>query len=257
MTSPLFSIITVTRNAQHLLPPTLESIAAQRFSDYELIIQDGNSTDETLKVVNDSNIPSDKLKIHSEKDSGIYDAMNKGVERAKGIYLIFLNAGDSFHSENTLALIAESALSHGYPDIIYGQTQIVDSNRHPLAMRHLTAPPSLKVSDFAKGMVVCHQAFISKREISGKYDLKYRFSADYKWCIDCLAKSSSNKLIDTILVDYLFGGTTDNNRYRSLKERFSIMCGYYGFLATIVNHLGFIPRFLKRRKLEKKFITSD
>ncbi|MDE6321826.1 MAG: glycosyltransferase, partial [Muribaculaceae bacterium] len=175
-------------------------------------------------------------------DRGLYDAMNKGLARAQGDYVIFLNAGDSFHSPDTLQLIADAAMDHDYPGIIYGQTDIVDADRRRIGPRHLTAPEVLEFKSMANGMVVCHQAFVALRKITEPFDLRYRFSADYEWCLRCLKKSKRNQYIDAVLIDYLNEGVTTRNHSKSLMERFKIMCRYYGTLPTIARHFKFLFR---------------
>lgn len=97
-------------------------------------------------------------------------------------------------------------------------------------------------------MLVCHQAFVALRRITGGYNLKYRFSADYDWCVRCLQHSRKNiSLGKTVLIDYLNEGVTTRNRLKSLIERFRIMAFYYGFLPTVGRHIGFIFRALKRK----------
>lgn len=241
--SALFSIITITFNAEKELPATLDSVKKQSFNDFEHLIIDGKSSDNTVKIAQESSIAS--IKIVSEKDKGLYDAMNKGINTATGKYLIFLNAGDAFHSPDTLEMLAEAAKSN--PDIIYGQTQLVDSNRNFVAMRHLTAPKNLSFNSFKKGMLVCHQAFVVKREIAEQYDLSYRFSADYEWCLRCLKTMKSNAFIDKVIIDYLTDGLTDKNMKASLKERYKIMCKYYGTIPTAIRHIGFLSRFAWRK----------
>ena len=223
----------------------MASIAEQTCRDFEHIVIDGKSKDRTVSIA--TAMSSDNCKIISEPDSGLYDAMNKGIRNASGKYLIFLNAGDSFHSSNTLQTIADAIFDSGYGDIIYGQTQLVDADRKRIADRHLTAPERLTVNSFSKGMLVCHQAFVAKREIVEPYDLTYRFSADYDWCIRCLQKSTSNIYIPEILIDYLNEGVTTANLKASLKERFRIMRKYYGLPLTLFRHVGFIPRALWRK----------
>lgn len=246
---PLFSIITVTFNAANTLPATLASVKSQTCQLYEHIIMDGASKDNTIEIAKNAGI--ENLKITSEPDKGLYDAMNKAIDKSTGEYLIFLNAGDAFHSPNTLQNIADVIMDNDFPGIVYGQTQLVDNNRNRIGDRHLTAPETLTFKSFAEGMVVCHQAFIVLRKVAVKYDLKYRFSADYEWCLRCLKRSMNNIYIDETIIDYLSEGLTTANRKASLKERFKIMCQYYGTLPTIWRHITFIPRFLKQRKKEK------
>lgn len=248
--SPLFSIITVTYNAAETLPATLASVKEQSCKLYEYIVMDGVSKDNTVELANNANIPN--ARIISSPDKGLYDAMNKAIDIATGEYLIFLNAGDAFHSPDTLQKIADVIMNHDFPGIVYGQTQLVNANRQRIGDRHLTAPEELTLKSFANGMLVCHQAFIALRRITGHYDLRYRFSADYEWCIRCLQHSRNNVYIPHTIIDYLSEGLTTANRKASLIERFKIMCYYYGTIPTIIRHIKFIPRFLKQRRIDKK-----
>lgn len=247
---PLFSIITVTYNAEATIMPTLESVDGQSFAGYEHLVIDGMSKDATISLI-DSN-PSSLRKVISEADSGIYDAMNKGISIARGKYLIFLNAGDRFHSAETLRHIADAIEANDYPGVVYGQTQLVDNNGHYIADRHLSAPEQLTYKSFANGMVVCHQAFVALARLAPLYNLKYRFSADYDWCIQCLQHSRKNVLVPETIIDYLQEGTTTANHKASLKERFRIMCHYYGIVPTVLRHISFVPRYIARRKKRLK-----
>ena len=240
--TPLFSIITITYNAAPTLPPTMQSVAAQTCGDYEHLIIDGASKDDTLAIA--QRYATDKTAIFSEPDRGLYDAMNKGLNRARGRYLIFLNAGDTFHSPTTLQTIADTARRNNFPGVIYGQTQLVDADRRRIADRHLTAPARLTADSFKNGMLVCHQAFVARRDIAPAYDLSYRLSADYDWCIRTLRQSTRNILIPEIIIGYLSEGLTTANRAASLKERYKIMCRHYGTLPTLLRHLKFLPRFI-------------
>lgn len=238
--NPLFSIITVTYNAEATIQPTLRSISRQTCRLFEHLVIDGASTDNTLRLIEDSGIA--ETKVYSEPDKGLYDAMNKGLGLAKGEYVIFLNAGDSFHSPSTLQTIADGIMDNDFPGIIYGQTDIVDSMRRRIGERHLRAPEELSLKSFANGMLVCHQAFVALRRITGPFNLKYRFSADYEWCIKCLQHSRHNVYIPEVIVDYLNEGMTTANHRKSLIERFRIMCHYYGTIPTILRHIKFIFR---------------
>lgn len=243
---PLFSIITVTYNAAGTIESTLDSVDRQTFSDYEHLVIDGDSTDGTQDIVKNTFNPNRKLV--SERDRGIYDAMNKGMSLARGRYLIFLNAGDRLHAANTLQIISEAIRQNDFPGIVYGQTNIIDCNGNMIGPRHLTAPDNLTLKSFAQGMVVCHQSFVVLREIADGFSPKYRFSSDYDWCIKCLQHSKHNVgLTDTVVTDFLAGGTTSQNHIKSLIERFKIMCHYYGTIPTIGRHFIFFIRALKRK----------
>ena len=241
---PLFSIITVTWNAAAVIAPTLESVQRQTNTDYEMLIIDGASTDDTLNIVRGASISS--LRVFSEPDQGLYDAMNKGIKRARGRYIIFLNAGDAFASDTVLARLAQ--LTSGNPGVIYGQTQLVDQSREVVGERHLTAPKRLTVDSFLRGMVVCHQAFVVRRDLAPEYDLQYRLSADYDWCIRVLKASPANAYAGRVpIISSLADGMTTRHHRASLLERYRIMCHHYGTMKAILAHLSFIPRFVKRR----------
>lgn len=252
---PLISVITVTYNAAGTLPATLASVRSQDFSDFEWLVIDGASTDGTQNLVISSQRRNETLL--SESDRGLYDAMNKGLMLAKGRYVLFLNAGDRFHCSNTLSQIASAIRENDFPGVVYGQTDIVNSAGERVADRHLQAPEILTYKSFAEGMVVCHQAFVARKDIVGKFDLQYRFSADYNWCICVLKRSGKNVYIPAVLIDYLAEGVTTKNRRASLTERFRIMSHHYGLWPTIFRHLKFLPRFLRRRRLEKEFISNS
>lgn len=246
MNTPLFAIITASYNASSTLPATLASVDEQTFTDYEHIIVDGASTDGSVDIVKAA--ANERRRLSAEPDKGIYDAMNKGMAMTTGRYLIFLNAGDTFHDRNTLGRIAKAIKDNNNPGIVYGQTILVDKDRKYMGERHLTAPKELSFKSFATGMLVCHQAFVALRQITDFYDLNYRFSADYEWCLRCLQHSRHNVYLgDEPIIDYLNEGVTTRNHKASLKERFDIMCDYYGTVPTVVRHIGFAFRQIKRK----------
>ena len=242
----IFSIITITYNAAGVLKKTMDSVFQQTYPGIEYIIIDGKSNDETLSIIKESE--SEKkhgfdFKWISEPDRGIYDAMNKGLSLAKGDYVYFLNAGDCFKNANILSDLAQIIKSENFPDIIYGETDLINYQNKIISGRRLKAPKNLTWKSFRMGMLVCHQAFIVKRNIAQEYDLQYRFSSDFDWCIRCMknAKTIVNSRIR--LVNYLYEGTTTANRKASLQERYKIMCKYYGTFPTLIRHLWFALRF--------------
>lgn len=154
---------------------------------------------------------------------------------------------DSFHSDDILGKYAAEAMKN--PDIIYADTVIVDSQRNFIAPRHLSVPDVLSFQSFADGMLVCHQAFMVKKDIAPFYDTSYRFSADYDWTIRCIRKSKPGNCVNlhTVAIDYLSDGMTDKNKMKSLLERFHIMKDHYGLTSTIINHISFIGRAAARK----------
>lgn len=244
--APLFSIITVTYNAAATLRRTLDSVASQSCKVYEHIIMDGASTDGTLDIARGSDNP--RLSVSSEPDKGIYDAMNKAMSHARGDYLIFLNAGDAFHSEDTLQHMADAIMDNDYPGIVYGQTKLIGSDGKAIGPRHLKAPSKLTLDSFKNGMVVCHQSMAVLSKIAPYYNLDYKYSADYEWCVLCLQHSKRNVYLPEVIADYLSEGLTTSHHRASLKERFRIMCKYYGTIPTIARHAKFAIRYIARRR---------
>lgn len=242
---PLFSIITVTYNAADTVGVTVESVRNQTFGDFEHIIVDGASSDNTIQIAR--NAGDQRLVIHSESDKGLYDAMNKGLGMARGQYVLFLNAGDTFHSPQSLEHYSEGAQRDA--DIIYADTVLVDAERNVIGPRHLSAPKVLTRSSFSHGMLICHQAFMVRRSLAPKYNLDYRFSADYDWTIRCIERTLPRKChnLDSIEIDYLSEGLTTANHRASLRERFNIMCRHYGTSLTVWRHVGFLGRAASRK----------
>ena len=237
---PKFSIITVTYNAGAVLEDTIQSVITQTYRNVEYIIVDGGSKDHTLDIINRY-----REHIHtlvSEPDKGLYDAMNKGIRLATGDYLCFLNAGDELHEDDTLQLMVHSITGTELPDVLYGETAIVDEEGHFLRMRRLSAPENLNWKSFKDGMLVCHQAFFPRRELAEPYDLRYRFSADFDWCIRIMKKARTLHNTHLTIIDYLEEGMTTRNQKASLKERFRIMAKHYGLIGTVAHHAWFVIR---------------
>lgn len=249
----LITIVTVTYNAESTLERTLKSVEMQTHGNVEHIIMDGASKDGTLAIAQAYKERNDDrdIRIVSEPDKGLYDAMNKAIAIANGEYICFLNAGDKLHNPQTLEYIVHIAQHNPDAGVIYGDTDIVDDNGMKLRERRLSPPKRLNWRSFKNGMLVCHQAFYAKRSIVPAYDLSYRFSADFDWCVRIMKKAAtmSMPLVNShlTLADYLSEGMTTANHKASLKERFAIMRKHYGLFTTLVQHAWFFVRaFIKK-----------
>ena len=242
---PTFSIITVTYNAAATIEATLLSFRQQTYRHFEHLIIDGASKDNTLYII--YKYKDDTIKVFSEPDKGLYDAMNKGIRMASCDYLCFLNAGDTFHEVDTLEKIANtiSTTPHGLPSIIYGETAIVNAERQFLHMRRHKAPDVLTWKSFQQGMLVCHQAFLVKRTLAEPYNLQYKYSSDFDWCIRMMKKADVISNTHLILIDYLDEGMTTRHHKESLIERLRIMAKHYGWCKTLIMHLWFAIRLLR------------
>lgn len=248
--APLFSIITVTFNAEKLLERTMLSVFRQSYPDIEYIIIDGASQDGTLDII--KRHAGQLAYWVSEPDKGLYDAMNKGLRQASGDYVLFLNAGDTLQQPDTIAGIAEVAQKKQLPDILYGETDLVDREGRFIAYRRLKAPEQLNWKSFRMGMLVCHQAFIVKRTLAPLYDLKYHYSSDFDWCIRCMKMAGNIQNTHLRLINYLNEGLTASNRKKSLKERYRIMVSYYGRIPVFLLHFWFAIRFYWAKWVKRK-----
>ena len=261
-----FSIITVTFNAEECIQPTLKSIEQQTYPLVEHIIIDNCSTDNTLLLCNEylqateENDNEHVVKIMSEPDKGLYDAMNKGLRQATNDYIVFLNAGDRLPANDTLETIA-ACVGEGesLPAVLYGDTNIVNKDGYVIGKRAKRPPVKLTWKKFMWGMLVCHQAFYARTDIAKTtpYDLKYKFSSDVDWCIRIMKQAEKQHLpirnTNTIIADFLEGGTTTANHKASLRERFKLMKHHYGLLTTLFTHAIFCLKTAKQyaSKLKK------
>ena len=246
---PLCSVITVVYNAESLVERTLRSVQQQTFSSYEHIIIDGASSDNTLKIV--ERFSRNQLSVFSERDQGIYDAMNKGLQHAKGTFVIFMNAGDEFFDE----FVLERALaSNRDADFIYGETVVVDEAGNVLGNRRLSPPMVLHWRSLQRGMCVSHQSIFMRRELAEPYNLEYRISGDIDWTIRMLRKSRRIVNAHRIISKFLEGGVSASRRKQGLVERFEIMRKHYGLLTTLLNHFIILLRYPLHR-LTRKSMT--
>jgi glycosyltransferase involved in cell wall biosynthesis len=230
---PTVTFITVVFNGEKELEPTILSIINQTYPHIEYVVIDGGSTDSTLDIIKKYR---DKISYFiSELDKGLYDAMNKGIKAATGDYFWFMNAGDLVYSSDTLEKIF--ANRNAFPDVIYGETEMIDKNGNSIGMRRLKAPETLSWKSLQWGMVVCHQSFIVKKDKCIPYDLHFRIASDINWMIEVLKRSEHIYNTHLILAKFRTSGLSYNNIPTSLKERFRIMKRNYGFTRTVFNHI--------------------
>ncbi len=211
----LFTVITVTRNNREGLEKTALSLAEQEYDGFQWIIVDGASTDGTEKDLEGYKENQSAIVV-SEKDDGPYDAMNKGITRAKGDYLLFLNAGDRLAQTQTLKKIRD-AIRYSKPDFIYGDSWEFAKER----TWYKPAKPHTKI---AKGMFTHHQAMLYKRKLVGdlRYDLDYRIAADYDFTVQFLNKAATCLYLPYPLCMFEGGGISQRNVTRGRKEQFAI-----------------------------------
>ena len=206
------SVITVCRNSEQTIAHTIQSFLAQTHADKEMVIVDGGSTDGTLAVINSFNAPS--IRIFSEPDDGIYDAMNKGLRLYEGDACGFLNSDDVFHDLSVLAQIAAGLRE---ADAVYGDVLFVNNQIEKRAVRLWRAGPYTR-GCFRYGWLPPHPTFYIRRELAGAvgpFDLSYGLSSDYDYMLRAMEVQSPRvNYLPHILVDFMHGGSTTETPLR-------------------------------------------
>ena len=211
-----FSVIVVCLNAGQKLHDTLESILAQDYKDYEIVVKDGGSKDGSIEKM----VQNEAMQLFVENDKGIYDAMNQAVAHAKGEYLIFMNCGDRFHDGTVLSKAATAISSNsgksGERLIVYGKLYNEKSRSY--------ITPSPVINGFTcYRNVPCHQSCIYDAQLCKKrpYDQRYKIRADYEHFLWCYYKGGAKMVyLDEVIADYEGGGfsETKENKKRSKAE---------------------------------------
>jgi glycosyltransferase involved in cell wall biosynthesis len=218
------SIITINYNNDDGLEDTFKSVFEQTFKDFEYLVIDGGSDDDSLNIIRNH---EDKIDYWvSEKDKGVYNAMNKGIKVAQGDYLLFLNSGDYFYENVTLQEIIPSLQSN--KDIYYGDIKKKKGNR----LSTKTYPEKLRFSFFYTG-ALCHQSTFIKKELFFKYFLyneDYKIMSDWEFFIFTICKENvSYQHIDRIICIYDFSGISSDKKFTdiALKERKQTIDTYF------------------------------
>ena len=237
---PTISVLTVVYNSEEFIERTILSVLSQTYPNIEHIILDGASKDNTLSIIKKYN---DKIGYwKSEKDSGIYDAMNKVQTLSTADYVMFLNSGDEFNDADVLANVFSKTTN---ADVYYGDTLITDDYGKPLHHRRLRPPQQLKWTDFRYGMLVCHQSIIIKKELSSSYNTSYRIAADIDWAIRSV--KNANTIINSQLTisKFMEGGMSSIHHRKGLQERFSILTKHFGLVPNLLVHFYMILRLVR------------
>lgn len=251
MNTPSISIITVCFNAEKTIENTIKSVLSQSYKNIEYIIIDGASTDHTLSIIHKY---QDKIScIISEKDNGLYNAMNKGRQKATGDYVLFLNADDALYSSDTIEEVFHSCDD---ADVIYGEAMIINEHGKEIGLRSVKTPhrvpEHLTWKNLRFGMVVSHQAFIIRRSLALPYNLQYRVCADIDWMIRCLKQCRTVCNSHEIICNFRAGGTSHKNQKLAWKERYKIFNQHYGIMNNILNHVLISFRYLIHKKAIRK-----
>lgn len=226
------SIITINFNNRDGLKNTIESVVNQTYNDIQYIVIDGGSTDGSAEIIKEY---ADRINYWvSEPDKGIYNAMNKGIDAAKGEYCLFLNSGDCLHSNTIIEKVVGGKLED---DIVMGLVKYMPSSK--IGYTHVKTPITL--FDFYKGSPVPHPAAFVRRILLTKYryDETLKIVSDWKFFLQTIILDGcSYCILDFVITDFLEGGISGNRviekfeRQKCFEELlpYGIRVDYFRFL---------------------------
>ena len=240
------SVVTVCRNAERVLPGALASLQCQSYADREWVVIDGASTDRTIRIVKSSD---ERLgNWVSEPDTGIYNAMNKGWQRATGDIVYFLNADDAFSDASVLESVAalfeaDPALDLAIGEVIYRH---LDGARTRRSFSHL-GRTTIVFED------LCHQAVFARRRLFeriGGFNETYRINADFDWLIRVFRSNSKIRWLHYPVANFSDGGAHTRDRNKLVAERRQVRLQYVSplalstglFLGKVINRLHRVVR---------------
>jgi len=266
---PLITVITVVLNGEKYLEQTIQSVINQTYPNVEYIIIDGGSTDGTLDIVKKY---EDRIDYWvSEKDRGIYDAMNKGITTATGSYVLLLNSDDYFFANKILQdIIVHLNEISKFPDIVYGDTCALEEINEQQT-KYIVAPRSIHVLKYT--MAFCHNSALVKLKLYkmlGLYSLKFFITSDHDFFLRVYMK---NKIEYFYYVPYTIGtlrvhqeSTSYKGRLRGIFENYMIAKengvnkyqSAFVFLLRVLNYLikSRMP-FLKKFSFSHKIVKSN
>jgi len=239
--SPRISIIIPTFNSAKTIHAALDSIVSQQLSDYEVLIMDGASLDETAIIVKEYSRRTENIYWHSEKDNGIYDAMNKGIQQSKGEWLFFLGSDDSLYDSNVFSDMRSIMVENPASKFIYGNV-------------HTSVNAVQKYENYTyvnlSNLNICHQCIFYHRSLFDnlKYNTKYKMCADWDFNLKVFKNSNHPLYVDRIISNYHLLGTS--TEWHNNKE-------YLKFFADhrrlILKHkgLGYFIFYFTQRLLQK------
>lgn len=209
MAKPTFSIVTITWNNLAGLRATSRSVLEQQFRDFEWIVIDGASTDGTADLVQTEFAHADVFV--SESDKGLYDAMNKGLERAQGAYVIFMNGGDTFADSEVLKTVA-ALPEFGKADLVYGDAYEVDGD-------YVVYKPAMSSRAAPYTMFAHHQSMFYRREAlcDLRYDLSYRIAADWVLTAQLMQKGGQVHYIPQAICRFERDGLSQSSSDKVVK----------------------------------------
>lgn len=241
-TRPTFSVITVVFNAESLVGDTGRSLRSQVCGDYEWIVVDGASRDATVSVARELKVPN--TRVLSEPDRGIYDAMNKGIAMARGQWLYFLNAGDSYVDSRVLEDVSDFIDRHPDTRLLHGNIRHLESHRTYTERTAYVTRWLLIYEDLNHQSVFAHRSLF---ESLGSFNLDFRTSADYDWLLRVFRSGAKIRFIERTIANFLDGGMHAQNPAALAKERRELRNQYAGPISLRMGAL--VARVRRRLRL--------
>jgi glycosyltransferase involved in cell wall biosynthesis len=250
MASPAFTVIIPSYNAREKLPAAIDSVLQQSFINWELLIMDGRSTDGTVDMIRQYAEKDQRIRFVSEKDKGIYDAMNKGIDLAKGEWLYFMGSDDTLYG----------------PDVLQRVSKVIAADNYQAIYANVFGAHFDRIYDgeFENGKLyrqnICHQAIFLHRsvyELVGKFDLRYRSHADWAHNIKWFYNSQVRKVyIDEVIAYYAAGGYSSVNvDHDFAKDKDFIFLEHGGKLIDKVTKTRVYLSIAIKKKQEKSYAS--
>lgn len=219
--TPLFTIVTICLNDLENLKVTVASVQRQSFRDYQYLIIDGGSKDNTVEYLKSLH----DVEWVSESDEGIYDAMNKAIGLSKGQYINFMNSGDTFYDKSVLDKIASAIDKYSGVQFLYGDVYYGNSIR-PFSLQ----PKKLTSFTLFRG-TVCHQVWFMQKgvyEMNGGFDIALRYKADYDFlCRIILKNKISYQHVPICVASYQGGGFSEKNVADGMRDTIVVKSRYF------------------------------
>jgi len=245
-----FSILIPTFNSAKTIQDTIDSIRLQKFTSYEIIVIDNNSTDHTIQILKKNKLPNIKFII--EKDEGIYDAINKGILNARGDIISLLHSDDIYYNSSALQIISE-IFDQKKIDIVYGDLVYVKKNNLNKIIRYWKCS-SFYPGRFLKGWHPPHPTFFVKKKIYNKYGLYKNHignSADVELMYRFLETNKiSSFYLNKILIKMRYGGKSNKKLSSILSQNLAIV-NFLGINKSLIKVLLFF--FYKIINRSKQF----
>lgn len=207
------TVVTVCYNAQDTIADTIESVVSQTYVNMEYIIVDGASTDKTVPIISGYIEKGSGIKLISERDSGLYDAMNKGANFATGDYIVYMNSGDRFVDKDVIADMSESLSG----DITYGNViRVKEQGNNTEKYDNFNVKWEL-----LKGRMICHQAMFIKSDLMRQYgyDCSFKITADFNFLCRCVRDKRKLNYVDRdiVVMDNICGISSDSANLDTMR----------------------------------------